>query len=505
MELAIPVIAFGGLYTLLKQKKREGMSKKVELTENETTVMKPFFGKTKNIGNTYVNYTQSEQILDDMVGSGTFHRKKEEIAPMFTPSADSQWTHGAPNETEFFKSRVVQSTTMKNERPWDSALVGPGLNQGYSSAGSGGFNSGMESRADWTDKTVDELRVATNPKVTFRLDNHEGPAHTSVTNMGFEGKVEKYTPDSYYVNTPDRYLVTNGASLNPMDQKAMQPEVHRTFTPSEYIGAAGNGAANESIKHPMHRLDHRQQFAKSEAFTPAGAPVNQNNLNGVSKTYTMLPTNRQHEGGIGALGSLVSAITSPIMDALRPTRKEELVGMANSLGLKTTVPNLPIQDMVMPPTIRQGTQYDPMVKGARPYQPISDGGYQVTSHDPVHNQRDSTTVSYVGGGMTQAPQQRSTFAEMHSTVPEDRGIMNRLPNGNGQVFNPKASAQISISKKDKDVSYVGDAFGFNMPLGPEAYGALRTTNTYAEPDRNTEDILMAFKQNPYTHSLQSVA
>jgi hypothetical protein len=39
----------------------------------------------------------------------------------------------------------------------------------------------------------------------------------------------------------------------------------------------------------------------------------------------------------------------------------------------------------------------------------------------------------------------------------------------------------------------------------EQYGGIRNANKYAEPDRITPDLLDAFKKNPYTHSLHSVA
>ena len=43
-----------------------------------------------------------------------------------------------------------------------------------------GFNSGLESREQWIAKTVDELRVKTNPKQTFEgrflPPSHERPA-----------------------------------------------------------------------------------------------------------------------------------------------------------------------------------------------------------------------------------------------------------------------------------------------------------------------------------------
>ena len=52
---------------------------------------------------------------------------------------------------------------MSNVKPFETQNVGPGLNQGYSTAGSGGFNSGMEAREKWIAKSVDELRIKTNP------------------------------------------------------------------------------------------------------------------------------------------------------------------------------------------------------------------------------------------------------------------------------------------------------------------------------------------------------
>ena len=56
---------------------------------------------------------------------------------------------------------------MNNVKPWQEIQVGPGLGKGYSSKGSIGFNSGMEQRSKYLPKNVDQLRVSTNPKVTY--------------------------------------------------------------------------------------------------------------------------------------------------------------------------------------------------------------------------------------------------------------------------------------------------------------------------------------------------
>ena len=111
---------------------------------------------------------------------------------------------------------------MSNIKPWDSIQVGPGLNNGFSETGTGGFNSGMESRKEWMPKDVNELRVKTNPKESFSLYNHEGPAMSGVKNLGIHGKFNKNNPDTYYLNSPERYLTTTGQEKKqnrPCDRK----------------------------------------------------------------------------------------------------------------------------------------------------------------------------------------------------------------------------------------------------------------------------------------------
>ena len=43
----------------------------------------------------------------------------------------------------------------------------------------------------WEPKTVDDLRIATNPKLTYTLDNLEGPAVAGVKQTGIMGAMEK--------------------------------------------------------------------------------------------------------------------------------------------------------------------------------------------------------------------------------------------------------------------------------------------------------------------------
>ena len=185
--------------------------------------MVPFNGgKVK--GRTYdVNIT--ETVLDNMIGSGSQVVKKIEQAPLFKPESNMQWAYGMPNQSDFYQSRVNPAMKNNNVKPFDSITVGPGLDQGYGINGSNGYNSGMEARDKWLPKTVDELRVDTNPKLEYELINHEGPANSYIKTAPTAqmiGRVEKQRPDTFFINTQDRWLTTTGAekgeTLRPIQE-----------------------------------------------------------------------------------------------------------------------------------------------------------------------------------------------------------------------------------------------------------------------------------------------
>ena len=98
----------------------------------------------------------------------------------------------------------------------------------------------MEARKQWLPKTVDELRTTTNPKVTFGLANHEGPAIVTNTLRGIEGKVEKNRPDTFYLNSPDRWFTTTGQEKGQTNRSAQVMHPIKSNVGREYFGN-GNG------------------------------------------------------------------------------------------------------------------------------------------------------------------------------------------------------------------------------------------------------------------------
>ena len=525
MELAIPLVALGGLYIISNKKESFAVSRPSEVLYKPTQTkekeaftdmagrtvdvneysgnMVPYFGKSKNIGNTLTNF-ESEQILDAN-GAGSLHINKKEAAPLFKPQDNIQWANGSPNQSQFYQSRVNPSQSMNSIKPFQDIHVAPGMNQGYGFQGSGGFNSGTEARDTWIDKTVNELRVATKPKTTFTLDTHEGPAQTLVKNLGIEGKVEKYLPDTFYINTPDRYLTTTGATLGPTQHSVQpNPTIHRATTSQSYSGPAGNGGVQPQIKHGMYRADHRQPLG-SEQMTPAFSSVHKTEDRTINP---LVPTNRsiQSSSFFGGMGGLISAITAPITDLVRPTQKEEIIGLTRNGAMGTTVSNPTIQDVFVPPTIKQSTIYSPYQTGSRMYKPVTDGGYQVNEHQLIQTERDTTSVSYMGGGMSVLPM--STQPDLNVSISANRMTQGRIAGGNVQTFNPSINQVTTSARSEMHIPYTGNVGSRLHQASPSVEfcgGEIRNPTKYLEEDRNTPDLLQAFKQNPYTQSLHSAS
>jgi hypothetical protein len=83
----------------------------------------------------------------------------------------------------------------------------------------------------------------------------------------------------------------------------------------------------------------------------------------------------------------------------------------------------------------------------------------------------------------------------------------RIAGGNVQKFNPAINQVTTSARSNMHIPYTGTVGSKLYQASPSAEfcGGQRTPTTYQEEDRNTPDLLQAFKQNPYTQSLHSVS
>lgn len=243
----------------------------VQSTEGHNNMV-PFFG-TRVTQSVYSGATDG--ILDTYTGTGRhtfFH--KEEAPTMFKPEPATGLPWGKQVETEFEQSRMVTSLAMKNVFPIEQTRVGPGVNDGYTNLPSGGYQ--QDSIREFAlPRTTDELRVVTNPKLTYEGEIVPG-AHY-ITEPGIQAPVKK--------NKPDRFAILNGVdhantTVGQQTATAIYPtqvfkEQERESTSVEYKGAA-QSAAGGYLSYIRAFTEPFQQFMKLTVEgrpTPAG-PAN---------------------------------------------------------------------------------------------------------------------------------------------------------------------------------------------------------------------------------------
>ena len=509
--------------------------------------MVPFFGaKIRGRG---PDKNQAEFLLDNLAGTGSQIIRKKEQAPLFRPEENVQWAHGAPNNSDFYQSRVNPSMAMNNVKPWQEERVGPGLGQGFTTEGSGGFNAGVEARNQWLPKNVNELRTLTNPKLTYGLDGHEGPADSYVKERGSLGTVDKNRPDTYFINSPERYLTTTGIE-KAQTARGIEELKHqnRLDTTVEYGGVAGRGdqqagKAPENYQEPRH--PHTYGEIRGKAHTGGNAqPASEGDYGRLG--HTVLPNNRAtvtQRDQYGAVGGLIGAVIAPVMDILRPSRKENVVGNIRLSGnvqksggggeyvynhndlAKTTIKettedsafHLNVEksgaggeyvhdkDDIAKFTMKQTTECSPFHLNVQNQEA---GAYEVSEQQPVYNQRDTTNYGdYSAGGDSSGLHLVDNYLRQRNNNNKQQAPASI--HGNMTMFNGEINQRNSnIKSRDNPRMWVPSARINNIPTVEQhgkLHGMQRYDNDKIGTDRINPDLLDAFKSNPYTKSLNSWA
>ncbi len=163
--------------------------------------MMPFF-KSKDGGfNPYTELKNAEmrqRRMETFTGSANNldYRPKTERRRLFDPVAGLTNMYGTPVLTDVMDSRYIPGMERRNERPFQEVRVTPGLNLGYNEVAKFGEHDPFRVLP----KTVDELRVASKPKLTYG----------SVVIPGMKGqrsavpsKMYKRRPLTFWEQTPE--------------------------------------------------------------------------------------------------------------------------------------------------------------------------------------------------------------------------------------------------------------------------------------------------------------
>lgn len=444
--------------------------------------MVPFFG-SKITQNVDLDNSNSQNLLERYTGTNKFYKKKKEVEHFGDIKNNAQNVFGQENTLDFQQKRYVESTYVKNYLPFEQIKVGPGLNQGYESKPSGGFQQ-MNKRDFEMPKSVDELRVKTNPKLTFEGRTVDGQKELL---PGDIGEVCKNRVDTVYEQTEDMYL------------------------------KSGNSANNKETQRPCV------------------------NLKQTHRSDTMLKT---HDTNVT---SVVKSITAPLLDIMKLNRKEYTIMNARPMGnfqntnpskltiydpndiARTTIKETTIHDTSVSNIkgnlgVEKTTIYDPddiakttmreTTEDAKRYGNMgniqSADAYKSIDVQMKDTDRQYTSDNqYYGGGDSSNKKQMLYSDKYNATINEVRDILlkERKPTKTSvKIFNQIDNMNINYKKLESDHRATRDTLNYGrivneIPSIENMNNNIKTKPVYRNDNRNSPDILSSLKSNPYAKPL----
>ena len=471
--------------------------------------MTPFFGS--KIRTIHTADDSNESILDSYSGTGSQIKNKKETSPLFAPENNTQWAYGMPSTSDFVQSRINPVLRQANVKPFEEIRVAPGIGLGYTSEGSGGFNNGVLERDMWKDYTVDQLRTANKPKASgIGLLGHEGPASHHVQYRGDQGIQEKHGPPTAFENGPDRYLKTTGvnkeSTLIPVH---IAKDLARPDTTVSYQGGAGRVVNGDYIPGEFNQ-PRGIEYGPGQ-FNPASAPGKGvvSDFEHVKRTNSV--NNRalnegQGEDYFGGVRGYVTEAIAPLLDILKPSRKENMMSNTRTYqNPKTAV----AQPYIYNPhkakvTIRQTVHPDQWKTiGA----PTVGRAYNENTHQPANNARTLTGDFFYSGPSQQSNGQMRNYDgeyAIRNNGQKEKTIDHAYtPSGNTSLFTGNINMATSDGKENMfknsrdGVPSFGRVPAHRESMGVSTIGDNRlyaNTNIDRIQDTNVEEQL---KDNPF--------
>jgi len=284
--------------------------------------MVPFFGDSAK-QNVYEFANQS--ILESHTGNLNFNNRKKEIEPLFKPTKDVGNVHGSAIYNDKLLERYQPSFKRRNEVPIEAVKVGPGINRGYTAKPTGGFQQ-YDIRDVVMPKSVDELRVLSKPKLTYK--GKVIPGKSKVNKRQTIGKVYKHHPDTSFEHGQKRWFTTTGAHKKSKrrPQVVLQDTQRMTMGANE-IGVAAPTNGENITQRPKIRRSRNNTY---EGSGPRNADAqghwsNEEIGDYGKKNIEMFANSRDITGvrtHISNLSAIFKEITLPLQDIMKTTKKE---------------------------------------------------------------------------------------------------------------------------------------------------------------------------------------
>ena len=294
--------------------------------------MTPFFGGSIKQN---VNENVNREMFENFTGTSDVYQKKKEVGAFFKPETNVSNPYGAGNLDGYMNNRYIVGQTRNNVAPVEQVQVGPGLNQGYTSQPSGGFQQ-ADTQEYALPKTTNELRVQTNPKISYRARIISG---MKINKPGKVGAVEKNRPETFYANSADRYLTTTGAVMASKQRpNVVMRHVNRPKTEAKRrVGPAGPAVGpNMKLRSKIKQSNRIQLAGPGYGGANAAGEWDKDKHDYGKRTTRIRNTYRHKTGNTKHIGIAEATQTQGNKcrnnQKLRKTRKTNVIGNGRWAG-----------------------------------------------------------------------------------------------------------------------------------------------------------------------------
>jgi len=486
--------------------------------------MQPFFGSRvrQNVGP-----DANTGRLDRYTGSGSTDIRKKEVEQMFDNTTQPFGNvYGLEDSSEFIQGRINDPRNRAGERPFEPVKVAPGVGEGFSSTGKGGFQQLEVNELMMKNiRKTEDLRVLTNPKETYNMPVVPGQQFIGKA-MDSPGEVRKYRPDTFYVDeTGERFGPGGQGAYQKETVRPIQvmPHTAREDTSVEYKGPGGSQEFGMNYVVGSYKTPAHQQYAGAGYRNADGTTyMKQGAQDDYGKEgFEIRPNERYFTGdrsqGLNLSPAEAGAVTTHYEDESRPTRRGETIGNIHQAGVATgyanSAPAITVWDPsdVARTTVKEGTIRMDYFGGAAP----ADIPTRLKVYDPadiarVTQKAQISAKSAYTGGPKAAHERHTSHISAYNmrTNPNKQMVAKRpaLGGGNIQIFK---GDEPNVSSRKLDTDIINDralAIGRSIDFGPGAADIGRVK--YRAPprldvsmERNQREIISQTERNPLMQSL----
>jgi hypothetical protein len=303
--------------------------------------MKPSY-KSKSYGNDEYEMNKQHEIsqrkVEQFTGSvnNPEYRHRTENKPLFNPMVGLSNIYGTPVMTQFLESRYIPGMNRQGEKPFQEQRITPGLGLGYNEIGTQGYHDTFRVLP----KTVNELRVANNPKVTYESRTVDG---IKEKRGPIAGKTYKRRPLTFYETDAKRPLekarsyFTAQKSRENYDPTNMAT-INRGMKDTSYHGPAKSKVDVHAPDSMIAKV--RDSFKKEEQQAdPRNVQAPQaKQARGFNESYDNKPTQREKDNnyigpaGVSELGKSYAYDKNTNMPDINMRNVHDQTDRAGNLG-----------------------------------------------------------------------------------------------------------------------------------------------------------------------------